>query len=63
MRLKEHLIYEAAYKGNIGFEEMVKFYQEASKDQKKKMEEIIEKGDWDKFTNLIKKVLGTKLKK
>jgi hypothetical protein len=32
---------EAAYGGNIGFEEMVKFYQEADASQIKEMEKII----------------------
>ncbi len=50
------------YEGNIGFEEMVKFYQKANDDQIEKMEEIIKKDDWESFKKLIRKVTGTKLK-
>ncbi len=53
---------EMTYEGNIGFEEMVKFYQKANDDQIEKMEEIIKKDDWESFKKLIRKVTGTKLK-
>jgi hypothetical protein len=53
---------EAAYPNNIGFEEMVKFYQIASNAEIARMENIIKNSDWDKFKALIQKVLGTKLK-
>lgn len=53
---------EAAYPGNIGFQEMVKFYQKASSIQIKKMEKIVKDGDFEEFKNLIRKVLGVKLK-
>ena len=53
---------EMTYPGNIGFEEMVKFYQEATDTQIKEMETIIKKGDWGKFKLLIQKVLKVKLK-
>ena len=53
---------EAAYGGNIGFEEMVKFYQEADASQIKEMEKIIKNEDWEAFKKMIKKVLGMKLK-
>lgn len=53
---------EAAYPGNIGFEEMVKFYQSASKSEVAEMEKIVKKGDWNKFKELITKVTGEKLK-
>jgi hypothetical protein len=53
---------EAAYKGNIGFEEMVRFYQTANPTDVKEMEGIIQSGNWDKFTKIIKRVTGTQLK-
>jgi len=53
---------EAAYPGNIGFEEMVKFYELADKEQLKRMEKAIEKNDWSTFKSLIDEVVGTKLK-
>lgn len=57
-----HGLDEAAYPGNIGFEEMVLFYKDASKAEEKQMAEIIKKGDWDAFRKLIYKVTGKKLK-
>ena len=53
---------EAAYPNNIGFTEMVKFYQVANPTDIKKMEIIIKNEDWDGFKSLIKKVTGDKLK-
>jgi len=53
---------EAAYPGNIGFEEMVKFYKLASKADLKLMGKAIDKNDWTTFKRLIDKVVGTKLK-
>jgi len=53
---------EAAYMGNIGFAEMVEYYQKASNAQIKEIEKVIKKDDWDGFKNLIFKVLGKKLK-
>ena len=53
---------EAAYMGNLGFEEMVNFYQKADDKEIKKMESVIKKGDWNGFKNLIFDVLGKKLK-
>jgi hypothetical protein len=49
------------YGGNIGFEEMAKFYQVATDQQIKKMEKIIRAKDWDGFRKLIKVVLKVKL--
>ena len=52
---------EAVGKFNIGFEEMVKFYNEASPQEIKKMEKIVKNNDWQKFKALIKSVLGIQL--
>ena len=52
---------EAAYPGNIGFEEMVKFYKIANKKQLEEMIKIIDKSDWLKFKTLIEDVISEKL--
>jgi enolase len=66
MRLKEYILMpglsEAAYPGNIGFEEMVEFYKVASKSEIAEMEKVIKKGDWNKFKELVTKVTGKDLK-
>jgi enolase len=53
---------EAAYSGNIGFEEMVKFYQEADKTEIAKLEKLIKNDDWDGYKKLIQDVLNIRLK-
>jgi len=53
---------EAAYAGNIGFQEMVKFYQTATKQQEKEMDRIIASNNWEAFKKLVFKVIGTELK-
>ena len=52
---------EAAYRFNVGFEEMVKFYNQATPAQIKQMEKIVKTNNWNKFKALIKKVLGVEL--
>ena len=52
---------EASYSGNIGFEELSEFYKIASKEQIKRMEEILMDEDWESFKRLIRDVVGTKL--
>ncbi len=59
---KEEAIQEASYAGNIGFEEMVNFYQEATNMQIKAMESLIKNGSWTGVKKLFKKVLGISLK-
>ena len=59
---REELIREAAYAGNIGFEEMIKFYQKASDEDIKKMEAMIKKKSWNGVKKLFKLVLGVELK-
>lgn len=58
----EDEIKEAAYKFNIGFEEMVRFYNQASPREIRQMEKIVKTNNWQKFKALIKKVLGVELK-
>ena len=53
---------EASYAGNVGFEELMSFYNNASDKEIKKMEDIIKKNDWMGFRDMIYKVLGVKLK-
>ena len=53
---------EAAYMGNIGFEELTRYYQKASDKEIKIMEKIIKKEDWEGFKKQIYKVLDISLK-
>jgi len=53
---------EASYKYNIGFQEMVAFYDKANKSEIKHMEKLVKGNDWNGFKKLIKKVLGIELK-
>ncbi len=59
---QEETIQEVSYKYNIGFEEMAKFYQQASSSEIKQMEKLAKRNDWNGFKKLIKKVLGINLK-
>lgn len=61
MKFEQWKVYEASYPGNLGIEEMVKFYKTASKAEIKEMEKAVEKKDWQKFKNIIKKVLEVEL--
>ena len=45
MNRAAQILNEFAYKGNIGFVELVKFYRKASPKELKEMEAIIGKGD------------------
>ena len=54
-------IHEAAYSMNVGFQEMVEFYQKANSREINQMERIIKKNDWNAFKTLIKRVLGIDL--
>jgi hypothetical protein len=48
MKFEHYITYglnEVGFSANIGFEEMAKFYQKASKSEIKKMEEIIKNED------------------
>lgn len=54
-------VQEAAYMGNIGFAEMVRFYKKASESEIEEMEKTISNGNWHAFKSLIKKVLGVDL--
>lgn len=59
---KEEIIKEVAYAGNLGFQEMIAFYNKATEDQIKKMENMIKKKSWEGVKKLFKSVLGIELK-
>jgi hypothetical protein len=61
--VKEMYIHEVAGVQNLGFDEMVRFYQTATPRQIKQMEKIAKSNNKKKFIELIKKVLGVKLHK
>ena len=61
MRFHNFLL-EAAYAGNVGFEEMVLFFQNANIKEIDQMNKIVQKEDWNAFKKLVKKVLKTELK-
>lgn len=46
-----------SYPGNIGFEEMMNFWDKADSKEINLMKKIIDKKDWGSFKKLIKKVL------
>lgn len=56
-------IAEAAYEGNIGFEEMMTFYRTAKKGQIDKMEKLLRDGKFKKAWELLKEVTGVALRK
>jgi hypothetical protein len=58
---KEEAIKEASYAGNIGFVEMVQFYQKATAQQIKQMESLVKKNSWIGVKKLFKNVLGVQL--
>lgn len=59
---KEKFLNEASYTGNLGFEEMMKFYDMASSKQIKALEKLIDRGRESLAWKLVQKVTGTKLK-
>lgn len=66
-RMKHYIINykkvdEASYDANMGFTEMVNFYQIASKDEISKLERLIKNDDWEGYKQLIYDVLKVRLK-
>lgn len=53
---------ERSYKGNMGFEEMMNFYDIASDNDIRKMEKLIDKNKNKEAWDLLQQVTGTKLK-
>lgn len=58
-----HEISEAAYAGNIGIMELIKFYEKASPDVVKKVKALIAQRDSAAAWDIIQKTLGVKLHK
>jgi hypothetical protein len=54
-------IEEASYPGNLGFVEMMKFYQVADKEDIKTMEKYLKSNDPSKAWELLKKVTKVNL--
>lgn len=55
------VIQEASYKGNMGFEEMMKFYQKASQDQITRLEVLMKRDRIKQAWGLVQKVTGINL--
>ena len=60
-QLQKESIQEAAYKGNIGMMEMMKFFEVASKEQKEKLKKLIADKNQSAAWKLIQDVTGMKL--
>jgi hypothetical protein len=57
-----HRLEEASYPGNLGFIEMMKFYQVAGKEEIKTMEKYLKSNEPNKAWELLNKVTKTDLK-
>lgn len=62
MKVYEKYIDEAAYMGNIGFQEMVELYQKATPKQLKRLEKAIKDNNWNEYKKMVDDILGVKLK-
>lgn len=60
---KNKLLKEAAYAGNIGIMELIKFKSKATPEQKKKFEELLSKKKNKEVWQLVQDVTGVKLHK
>lgn len=58
---KQHGLGGAVYPGNLGFEELIKFFNEANLKEQQEMLKILDNGDWKAYKKLIAKVLKIKL--
>ena len=52
------LIYELAYEGNIGIQELMMFYQRADDEQKDQLEQFLANGDMEEALALLELVTG-----
>lgn len=59
--LGEIALYEAAYKGNIGVMEMVKFYQIATDAEKSKMKGLLRDEKFGEAWDFLQQVTGVRL--
>lgn len=55
-------ILEMSYEGNVGLEEMVKFFQVATPDEVKEFESLMSSENLPKAWELVQNVTGTRLK-
>lgn len=63
MTLRKYILelQEASYKGNLGFEEMMKFYQDASPTQIRRLEDLIDDDKEREAWRYVQQVTGTQL--
>ena len=57
------LIYELAYEGNIGIQELMTLYQRADEEQKDQLEQFLANGDMGEALALIELVTGVQLQR
>ena len=57
------LIYELAYEGNIGIQELMMFYQRADDEQKDQLEQFLANGDMEEALALLELVTGVQLQR
>jgi hypothetical protein len=57
----QQFLTEASYPKNMGAMEMMQFYDKATREEEKEMDDILERKDWESFKKLIYKVVGIKL--
>ena len=61
-KIPPYVIVEAVYDGNMGFEEMMRFYDEATPQQINKLERFISQGKEKEAWELLQDVLNVDLK-
>jgi len=59
--IKFKLLYEIAYRGNIGIHELMKFYDIATEEQKRQIEAYLEAQDFENALILLRDVTGVML--
>ena len=52
-----HKVLEKAYAGNLGFEELMRFYQTATEKQTAELEKVLDREDWPAFKHLMHKAV------
>lgn len=63
MRTIFRQVAEAAYEGNLGFEEMVRFYRTAQSSEIAQLEKLLRGGKFRAAWALLKQVTGVALRK
>jgi hypothetical protein len=54
-------LHELSYTSNLGFQEIMMFYQKATHNQIEELERVCKKADWESFKRLVHNVLGIQL--